>query len=667
MIQRTGLLVGIVVVAGVFSGSAGADSGRPGRVVVLGLEGADGRVVADLLAQGSLPHLQSMVTSGGFAELMPPLPASPEAAWASLITGRDPGANGIVGRYWRRPHDGSVIPVSGYLVEVPSRGWWRLPAVGGGLAALLTALVTAAALPLAGVRRRLSWVPGVLGLVVGALTSVVIGWTPGARVVAGGRSTPPPFWVTAGGAGVPAAAVHVPGRWPPPAAPGVREISRWEQSGDGVNNGAARWLPGSQHLEVDWQAPFLPEGHRVLQARVAIPGGETGGSGTPGRLAGFSTDGAWLPATFRGGPLMRTRGWVQVRSGGSEPAISVALGRVLPHPGDVPAALAVSQPREWAEHLAQSLGPEVMGWRLDPQIIEGLEREDGIRRLEAALRRGVEAGRTLVLGALAGDDRLVVAVLPLPGEAAAAWGGAWDHNHTRYPSPVAARLRSALAASYRAADEVVGAVVAALSPEDVLLVVSPHGGSRWERSLDLGRWLEREGLKGTLQGTVVLRGEERVDWGRTSAYTLGEAALWVNRQDRDPQGTVAAGLDAERLRRRIVAGLETLVDPATGRHPVARVWLQEEIFRRSAAGVPDLVVTTSAGYAVAAAGGSLFGPAPGGFRTASGSALPERAPGLVATSRPLLRRHLSVVDVAPTVLGLLGVQAPADTTGQPFL
>src|SRR5260221_8673567 len=57
-------------------------SPRP-RVVVLGFDGADHRLVTQWMAEGKLPNLSKLAASGGFAPLRPTIPAQTPASWAT--------------------------------------------------------------------------------------------------------------------------------------------------------------------------------------------------------------------------------------------------------------------------------------------------------------------------------------------------------------------------------------------------------------------------------------------------------------------------------------------------------------------------------------------------------------------------------------------------------
>jgi hypothetical protein len=76
--------------------SAAADSGRwAQRVLVLGLDGLEPRLVEPVLAAGRLPALARLRASGGYARVATTSPAQTPVAWSTFATGVNPGGHGI--------------------------------------------------------------------------------------------------------------------------------------------------------------------------------------------------------------------------------------------------------------------------------------------------------------------------------------------------------------------------------------------------------------------------------------------------------------------------------------------------------------------------------------------------------------------------------------------
>ncbi|MFM8980602.1 MAG: alkaline phosphatase family protein, partial [Planctomycetia bacterium] len=72
-----------------------ADARGHPRLGVLGFDGVDERILRAYLEAGELPSLQALAREGGFAPLHSELPPESPVAWASLLTGVNPGRHGI--------------------------------------------------------------------------------------------------------------------------------------------------------------------------------------------------------------------------------------------------------------------------------------------------------------------------------------------------------------------------------------------------------------------------------------------------------------------------------------------------------------------------------------------------------------------------------------------
>ncbi len=73
------------------------------KVIVLGIDGFDHQLAAELLAAGRLPNLARLAAQGGFQPLATSTPPLSPVAWSTFITGLDPGAHGIFDFIHREP------------------------------------------------------------------------------------------------------------------------------------------------------------------------------------------------------------------------------------------------------------------------------------------------------------------------------------------------------------------------------------------------------------------------------------------------------------------------------------------------------------------------------------------------------------------------------------
>jgi predicted AlkP superfamily phosphohydrolase/phosphomutase len=190
------------------------------------------------------------------------------------------------------------------------------------------------------------------------------------------------------------------------------------------------------------------------------------------------------------------------------------------------------------------------------------------------------------------------------------------------------------------------------------------------------RLLERIGLQNLTarvsrqaRNTVVSKflSFEDVDWSRTVAYSMGHVGqVYLNLKGREPEGIVEPS-DYAAVRRRVVDTLRTLRDPKTGKPLVDRIILREE----AASGpyldrAPDLHLVLDGYRAIAfplfATDGNVV------TQQIRGDSGCHRLHGVFIGSGPAFAAGsivgARIIDLAPTILHILGVPVPADMDGR---
>jgi hypothetical protein len=118
------------------SGPVGAQNDR--RVIVLGIDGMDHRLLSRFIAEGRLPNFERLATTGSLAPLETTMPPLSPVAWSTFITGMDPGGHGIYDFLHRDPLTAEPLE-SIYQLATPGRsfslGSWVVPLSGGGVVA----------------------------------------------------------------------------------------------------------------------------------------------------------------------------------------------------------------------------------------------------------------------------------------------------------------------------------------------------------------------------------------------------------------------------------------------------------------------------------------------------------------------------------------------------
>ena len=164
-----------------------------------------------------------------------------------------------------------------------------------------------------------------------------------------------------------------------------------------------------------------------------------------------------------------------------------------------------------------------------------------------------------------------------------------------------------------------------------------------------------------------------IDWGRTQAVAGSPAVegIYVNLKGREPQGIVEPGAPYEALRERLLAELQALRDPETGKPVVHAVYRREELYDGPFLDLlPDVVFGFGdSPYLASDALGpaQVLEPLPRDYLQGR-----HRSTGIFVAAGPNICdggriEGARIVDVAPTVLYALGLPIPEDMDGRPLL
>jgi predicted AlkP superfamily phosphohydrolase/phosphomutase len=209
--------------------------------------------------------------------------------------------------------------------------------------------------------------------------------------------------------------------------------------------------------------------------------------------------------------------------------------------------------------------------------------------------------------------------------------------------------------------------------ETAVLVVSDHGAKRMEGGVRINEWLRQEGLL-TLQREPEGRSSTRdcgIDWSRTKVWAEGGyySRVFLNVEGREPHGTIPAA-DYERFRDQLIERIGAIPDDR-GQPMATKVYRPEDVYPEIKGIAPDLIVHFGDLYwrAVGTVGGDegLYtfdnDTGPDDANHAQHGMFILRAPGV----EPGLREGAHLLDVAPTVLELLGQGVPPAMRGTSML
>lgn len=251
--------------------------------------------------------------------------------------------------------------------------------------------------------------------------------------------------------------------------------------------------------------------------------------------------------------------------------------------------------------------------------------------------------------------------------------GFWKYHDPRHPRHEPGNpYQHAIRDYYIHIDGQIGEWLELAGDDTAVLVVSDHGAQAMMGGLCINEWLKREGylvLEHQPDGIVPLEKCE-VDWSRTTAWATGGycSRLNLNVKGREPEGLVDPA-DYERLQDEIAAGIAAI--PAPDGTPLGSVcYKPQDLYAEINNIAPDLIVYPGnlSWRAVASLGWD-------GLYAAEQSGSPDDAnharAGMVIYYNPKVpgtgrAPERQLVDVAPTVLELLGLEVPAGLRGESF-
>jgi predicted AlkP superfamily phosphohydrolase/phosphomutase len=601
----------------------------PPSVIVLGIDGMDPGFLSRHWSE--LPHLDRLRQTGECKLLRTVMPPQSPVAWSTFITGLDPGGHGVFDFIHRRPE--TLAPYSSMGEAVGPA--WKIP-LG----------------------------PYVLPLSSGKIETFRQGTA---------------FWDILARRGVPVTILRMPMDFP--AAPGHDE----ELSGMGTpdlrgTNGVysfytdapgvtAHDTAGGRFVPVRWEGrhatlrlagPANPLRRDGAETSVAIevdldPAAGAARFEVQGRrfvLAEGQWSG-WIHARFPllaglGGPA----GMFRIFAKRLRDGFQLYISPVNLDPEDP--AMPIANPPELGRELASAAGAfYTQGMPQDTAALR-----DGVFTLTDYLAQSREVSREhlrLLRYAVehARGGFLFFHFYGTDQDSHMLWG----------------RHEAELLGTYRMVDDAVGWIMQR-APEAHLIVMSDHGFTRFERAVNVNRWLVEHGFM-ALRDPAAEAGEgfQNVDWAHTRAYAVGLNGIYVNLQGREREGTVSPQ-EAEAVMTAIRVGLRALRDPENGEAVVEEVYRTSQIYRdANPRYAPDLLVGYRPPYR--ASWETVLGGTPPDVVVANDDAWigdhcidPKFVPGVLLSNRRSTLADPTIADLPVTILREFGASAPVQMAGR---
>lgn len=219
---------------------------------------------------------------------------------------------------------------------------------------------------------------------------------------------------------------------------------------------------------------------------------------------------------------------------------------------------------------------------------------------------------------------------------------------------------------YAHVDQIVGHLASLCRDDDELIILADHGFCRIEQELYLNHWLAEHGYLGVktpASGAPLAK----IDASKSRAFSLDPGRIFLNVRGRQASGCVDPR-DAERLRDEIAEGLTRLrVRVPWSREPIQpfdKIFRREEIYSGPWTHLAaDLVLHARDGFEMK---GKFNHPAVAQLGLLNGMHTFGDAM-LLVRGRKWPAGTPRIIDLAPTILHLLGLPAPAGMEGRALL
>jgi predicted AlkP superfamily phosphohydrolase/phosphomutase len=639
---------------------------RAKRVIILGLDGLDPDICELLMESGDLPAFSRLRSEGTFRRLATSTPAMSPVAWSSFSTGVDASRHAIFDFLARDARTyAPVLSSSRVDSSTGSVGIWRFR------------------IP----RRRAS-----------------------IRFLRKSRS----FWKILSEYGIFSTIMRVPITFPPEEFNGVMLSGMCVPDLRGTMGSFTYFTRSASAEKIGGMVVRLPETGDTIKTSLPGPASPTTGEtlelpieiriDRAARGARISISGEtfflgerryspWIRLTFKAAPFVKLHGIARFYitglgdssdstsgefssgegssvGGDRRPGDSFGLYVSPIHIDPERPAMPISHPSFYSVYLAKRYGPfGTLGlaedtWAVNEHVLD----EEAFIEQAYLFHREREA---MFLDAVKKTKRgLVTCVFDLSDR--------MQHIFFRYLVPrddqngLVTRRRESLYEMYREMDRLVAKTAAPVDDETALIVMSDHGFKAFERGVDINAWLVANGYLALKEGAAGAEYLRDVDWSKTKAYALGLGGIYINRKGRERFGTVEAA-DYEALKEEIKDKLLRLTDGAGGARAVSRIIDTARDFTGPYRGEgPDLIVGLGEGYRISwdcARGKITDTVIENNDRSWSGDHCidPDLVPGVLFSNLRFDAPDPNIMDIAPTVLKLFGIDPPKYMMGTDLL
>jgi predicted AlkP superfamily phosphohydrolase/phosphomutase len=372
----------------------------------------------------------------------------------------------------------------------------------------------------------------------------------------------------------------------------------------------------------------------------------------------------WIPLRFEYVPhLVSAAGMVRFFVKEVHPKLKVYCSPINVDPMEP--ALPIGSPAGYTEEMARAVGRfYTQGLPADTKALSlrVLDDEDFFAQAKLVLEESI---RAFEYGIKNFDEGVFFFYFSSIDQCSHMLMRAMDVNHPLYNPNASPEIKNAIRYLYGRMDEVLGKAFEHVDSRTILAALSDHGFSKFYREFHLSTWLVQQGFTVLTDPSKMEESHffDYVDWNKTTAYALGFNGIYLNLMGRDKYGSLRPE-QAQAIKADIIRRLPEARDPKTGARVIVNAYDSADLYSgpyRELA--PDVLVGYDAGYR--ASDESVLGKFKKelvGDRTDKWSADHcidnSVVPGMFLMNRECSAGTPAIWDLAPTILRAFSIKPP---------
>lgn len=562
------------------------------KLVILGIDGTDPRMLASFMDKGLLPNFSRLTAQGGLTSVQTTMPPQSPVAWSTFISGLDPGGHGIFDFVHRRP-DAVITPYfsmsrSSAPEKKLSIGSWEIPLSTGKVEQLRQGRAFWQILEDHGIPTMVVKMPANFPPVPSRGFSLSGMGTPDLVGSMGGQFSlftedpPKGFRSFSGGVVYP---VRLRAGRLDAVLVGPDNTFRQESK---TSYSEKKRPPVHPKLEAPFSVFVDPENP---VAKITLNTSEF--------ILQEGEWSDWVQVTFPAVPgLVQVHGICRFLLQSVRPVFKLYVSPLQIDPQDP--ALPISTPPDWAAAIADEIGPfYTQGLPADTKALtHGVLSPDEFwdltqfilkerqRLLDFSLRRFKDGCLFFYVSTLDESCHML-----------------WRFTDPSHPAHVDhPTLRNSIQKLYVQMDQLLGEIMDRVDGHTDIMVISDHGFSPFNWGMNLNSWLAENDFiqrKNPLWHQGANKLWQDVDWTHSTCYAAGLNGLYLNLKGREKNGIIQPGNEADDMLDQIAQSLLNTRDPRTGQHPVSKiVFTHREYAPDCLAWAPDLIIGFNKGYRI---------------------------------------------------------------------